>query len=68
MNRVLEANGAKGGQDGRMGHGLGMQLTEWPSNAVFDNTVLENGMVLTGTRDAVRRKQNHGPRRKSGHS
>ena len=24
-----------------------MQLTEWPSNAVFDNTVLENGMVLT---------------------
>ena len=47
MNRVLEANGAKGGQVGRMGHGLGMQLTEWPSNAVFDNTVLENGMVLT---------------------
>ena len=47
MNRVLETNGAKGGQVGRMGHGLGMQLTEWPSNAVFDNTVLENGMVLT---------------------
>ena len=47
MNRILETNGAKGGQVGRMGHGLGMQLTEWPSNAVFDNTVLENGMVLT---------------------
>ena len=47
MNRVLETNGAKGGQVGRMGHGLGIQLTEWPSNAVFDNTVLENGMVLT---------------------
>ena len=47
MNRVLETNGAKGGQVGRMGHGLGMQLTEWPSNAVFDNTILENGMVLT---------------------
>ncbi len=47
MNRVLETNGAKRGQVGRMGHGLGMQLTEWPSNAVFDNTVLENGMVLT---------------------
>jgi len=47
MNRVLETNGAKGGQVGRMGHGLGMQLTEWPSNAVFDNTVLESGMVLT---------------------
>ena len=47
MNRVLETNGAKGGQVGRMGHGLGMQLTEWPSNALFDNTVLENGMVLT---------------------
>ena len=47
MNRVFETNGAKGGQVGRMGHGLGMQLTEWPSNAVFDNTILESGMVLT---------------------
>ena len=30
-----------------MGHGVGMQLTEWPSNAVFDQTKLELGMVLT---------------------
>lgn len=47
MNQVLESYGAKGGQVGRMGHGLGMQLTEWPSNAVFDQTKLEPGMVLT---------------------
>ncbi len=47
MNQVLESNGAKGGQVGRMGHGLGMQLTEWPSNAPFDHTMMEPGMVLT---------------------
>lgn len=29
---VLESNGALGNDVGRMGHGLGMQLTEWPSN------------------------------------
>ena len=32
---------------GRMGHGLGMQLTEWPSIIPKDRTVLEAGMVLT---------------------
>jgi len=32
---------------GRLGHGLGMQLTEWPSLAPHDQTVLEPGMVLT---------------------
>ncbi|MEM7268883.1 MAG: Xaa-Pro peptidase family protein [Pseudomonadota bacterium] len=37
-----------GGSDvGRMGHGLGMQLTEQPSLAAFDNTVLRPNMVLT---------------------
>ncbi len=36
-----------GGEVGRMGHGLGMQLTEWPSNAAFDDTILEEGMVIT---------------------
>ena len=30
-----------------MGHGLGMQLTEWPSNTPTDGTVLEPGVVLT---------------------
>ena len=32
---------------GRLGHGLGMQLTEWPSVAPFDQTVLKPGMVMT---------------------
>lgn len=32
---------------GRMGHGLGIQLTEWPSLMPDDHTVLEEGMVLT---------------------
>ena len=32
---------------GRLGHGLGVQLTEWPSIAANDQTVLCPGMVLT---------------------
>ncbi|SLN26695.1 putative peptidase [Falsiruegeria litorea R37] len=32
---------------GRLGHGLGMQLTEWPSHAEFDDTTLQEGMVIT---------------------
>ena len=32
---------------GRLGHGLGMQLTEWPSHAAFDDTVIQENMVLT---------------------
>jgi len=32
---------------GRFGHGLGMQLTEWPSIAANDPTVLKPGMVMT---------------------
>ena len=32
---------------GRLGHGLGQQLTEWPSIIPQDKTVLEPGMVLT---------------------
>ena len=36
-----------GNDVGRLGHGLGIQLTEWPSNAAWDNTVLESGMVIT---------------------
>ena len=47
MNAVLEAGGAMGNAVGRLGHGLGMQLTEWPSNAAHDMTVLAPGMVLT---------------------
>ena len=43
MDRVL--GGGTGA--GRLGHGLGMSLTEWPSLIADDHTVLEEGMVLT---------------------
>ncbi len=42
-----EAMGGVRGSVGRLGHGLGMQLTEHPSHAAFDETVLEEGVVLT---------------------
>ena len=46
MDNVL--TGGKGGGDvGRLGHGLGMQLTEWPSFIPDDQTVLKEGMVIT---------------------
>ena len=47
MWSVLEAGGALGNDVGRMGHGLGAQLTEWPSLTATDNTTLEAGMVIT---------------------
>ncbi|VUT03208.1 M24 family metallopeptidase [Klebsiella spallanzanii] len=47
MWNVLEANGALGNDVGRIGHGLGMELTERPSNTATDNTLLKPGMVMT---------------------
>jgi Xaa-Pro dipeptidase len=47
MNSVLKANGSLGNDVGRMGHGLGMQVTEWPSHTSSDNTIIEENMVLT---------------------
>ena len=47
MNQVLKANGSLGNDVGRMGHGLGMQVTEWPSHTATDNTPIEENMVLT---------------------
>jgi Xaa-Pro aminopeptidase len=44
---VLSAGGSLGNNVGRMGHGLGLQLTEPPSNMPGDHTVLQPGMVLT---------------------
>jgi Xaa-Pro aminopeptidase len=32
---------------GRLGHGLGLELTEWPSITEDDTTVLQAGMVMT---------------------
>lgn len=46
MNKVM-GQGNEAGSVGRLGHGLGMQLTEHPSHAAFDQTVLQEGMVLT---------------------
>ena len=47
MSSVIAELDKSGGDIGRLGHGLGMQLTEQPSHAAFDRTVLEEGMVLT---------------------
>ncbi len=46
MDKVL-TGGAGGSDAGRYGHGLGMQLTEWPSLVPDDHTELVAGMVLT---------------------
>ena len=47
MSAVIREMDDSGGDIGRLGHGLGMQLTEQPSHAAFDDTVLQEGMVLT---------------------
>ncbi len=47
MWRVLEAGGALASDVGRLGHGLGMQLTEGFSVMEGDGTRLEPGMVMT---------------------
>ena len=48
QNQVLEAAGARSGNDvGRSGHGLGLHLTEPPSNMRGDKTELKPGMVMT---------------------
>lgn len=48
QNEVLVAAGAAAGNDvGRSGHGLGMHLTEPPSNMPGDKTPLKPGMVMT---------------------
>ncbi|WP_197915628.1 M24 family metallopeptidase [Thiosulfatihalobacter marinus] len=44
--RELAARGTVPG-GGRLGHGLGITLTEWPSFTAHDTTVLRAGMVLT---------------------
>ncbi len=43
----IVTGGAGGSDTGRLGHGLGMQLTEWPSLIPADQTILSEGMVLT---------------------
>jgi Xaa-Pro aminopeptidase len=43
----ITTGGAGGSDAGRYGHGLGMQLTEWPSIIPSEHMPLEAGMVLT---------------------
>ena len=47
LYRAMAAHLGGDSNVGRLGHGLGMQLTEWPSIAPFDQTVLKPGMVMT---------------------
>ncbi|MEM9147559.1 MAG: Xaa-Pro peptidase family protein [Pseudomonadota bacterium] len=47
MQREIATVDPAGGDIGRLGHGLGMQLTEWPSLARWDETELCENMVLT---------------------
>lgn len=47
MWSVMELGGALGSDVGRFGHGLGCELTEWPSNTPYSQVQLESGMVIT---------------------
>ena len=47
MSQVMEDFGSLGNSIGRMGHGLGMLLTEWPSVHPDDRNILESGVVMT---------------------
>ena len=47
MADMVSQEADSGGNVGRFGHGLGMQLTEPPSLSDQDNTILKPGMVIT---------------------
>ncbi|CTQ74826.1 M24 family metallopeptidase [Roseibium alexandrii] len=47
FNAMTDVLGQSDCDVGRMGHGLGIQLTETPSLTAFDTTVLQERMVLT---------------------
>ncbi len=48
MNNILDGDGdADNDTVGRFGHGLGIELTEWPSFYPKDDTILEENMVIT---------------------
>ena len=47
MADVLSESTSSKNAVGRLGHGLGMQLTEWPSNMKGDKTSMQPGMVMT---------------------
>ena len=47
MNKIIEEGGGLGNNVGRLGHGLGLQLTEPPSHRLEEETVIKENMVLT---------------------
>ena len=47
MNKIIQDNGAIGNNVGRLGHGLGLQLTEPPSHRSGEKTIIKENMVLT---------------------
>ncbi|MGI9406512.1 MAG: M24 family metallopeptidase [Hyphomicrobiaceae bacterium] len=47
MSGIIDAGGYAPPTTGRLGHGLGMHLTEPPSHMPGDRTVIAEGMVLT---------------------
>ncbi|WP_417428674.1 M24 family metallopeptidase [Kiloniella sp.] len=47
FNVMHQSMGGGSSDVGRYGHGLGLQLTEWPSIYAHDHTVLKPGMVMT---------------------
>jgi Xaa-Pro aminopeptidase len=47
MNKIISDGNAVGNNVGRLGHGLGLQLTEPPSHRPGDNTLIKENMVLT---------------------
>ena len=40
MNAILQKDQKDKNRSGRLGHGLGTQLTEWPSLSERDETIL----------------------------
>jgi len=62
MSEVLYPNrdnsGNKSNEVGRLGHGLGTQLTEPPSHTEWDETIILPGMVLTIEPSIIYGKQN----------
>ena len=47
LSKNLIAKDGNDGSVGRMGHGLGLQLTEPPSIMRNDHTVIEKNMIIT---------------------
>ncbi len=47
MNKIIETSDTIGSNVGRLGHGLGLQLTEPPSHRHGEQTIIKENMVLT---------------------